>query len=180
MEDIDSVCLEMFSPWVPKLLIDIFILTQHHEGYDIIKHVNQDCLHRVNFDPQKYPVSNQFQGDEYDLLCKDLSTSAIKQGYQIVKNGFITICFLVADVYNTKEILIFVNQPLFVKKTYHYDARSTCGLIRRKMCRRTITQRAVQKKRKCSFFSVQYNDFFFLHKKNFNTWSNNFPSKTIE
>ena len=60
MEYIDSVCSEMFSPWVPKLLMDVFILTQHYEGYDIIKHVNQDCLHRVYFDPQKYPVSNQF------------------------------------------------------------------------------------------------------------------------
>ena len=59
MEYIDSVCSEMFSPWVPKLLMDAFILTQHHEGYDIIKHVNQDCLRWVYFDPQKYSVSNQ-------------------------------------------------------------------------------------------------------------------------
>ena len=73
MEYIDSVYSEIFSPWVPKLLMDV-ILIQHYEGYDIIKHVNQDCLRRVYFGPQKYPVSNQFQGNGYDLLCKDLVT----------------------------------------------------------------------------------------------------------
>ena len=53
MECIDSVDSEMFSPWVPKLLMDVFILTQHYEGYDIIKHENEDCLHRAYFDSQK-------------------------------------------------------------------------------------------------------------------------------
>ena len=52
--------------------------TQHYEGCDIITHVNQDCLHMVYFDPQKDPVSIQFQGQRYDLLCKDLVISAIK------------------------------------------------------------------------------------------------------
>ena len=85
IEYIDSV---MFSPWVLKLLMDFFILTHHHERYAIIKHINQDFSHRVCSNPQKYPVSNQFQGNGYDLFCKDLATSAIKQGYQIVKNGF--------------------------------------------------------------------------------------------
>ena len=72
MEYIDSVCSEMFSPWVSNLLMDVFILTQHYKGCDIIKHVNQDCSHRVYFDPQKYPVSILFQGNGYDLLYKDL------------------------------------------------------------------------------------------------------------
>ena len=74
MEYIDSVYSEIFSPWVPTLLMDVFIFNQQHEGYDIIKHVNQDCLHRVCFNPQKYPVSNQFQGNGYDLFLKDLAT----------------------------------------------------------------------------------------------------------
>ena len=64
---------------------------QYHEDYDIIKHVNQNCLHSVNFNPQEYPVSNQFQGGEYALLCKDLATSAIKEGHQIIKNGHYVI-----------------------------------------------------------------------------------------
>ena len=125
MECIDSVCLEMFAPWVPKLLMDVFILTQHYEGYDINKHVNQDCLHRVYFDPQECPVSNQFQGNRYDLLCKDLATSAIKQVYQIVKNGLYSVGGLTANRFSCsiciqykENILIFVNQPLFVKKYF--------------------------------------------------------------
>ena len=62
MEYINSVCSETFSPLVPNLLMDVFILTQHHEGYDIIKHFNQDCLHRVYFNPQKYLFSTNFKG----------------------------------------------------------------------------------------------------------------------
>ena len=78
MDYIDSVCSDMFSPWVPKLLMDVFILSEHHENYNIIEHVNQDCLHRIYFDPRKYHVTNKFEGEGYDLLCKDLATSAIK------------------------------------------------------------------------------------------------------
>ena len=63
----------------------VFFLTQHHEDYDITKHVNEDCFY---FDPQKYPVSNQFQGDGFDRLGKDLATPTIKHGYQIVRNRF--------------------------------------------------------------------------------------------
>ena len=54
MKYIDFVCSAMFSPWVTKILMDFFILTQHHEGYDIIKNVNQDCPHRVYFNPHRY------------------------------------------------------------------------------------------------------------------------------
>ena len=28
-EYIDSFCINMFSPWVPKLLMDVFMLTDH-------------------------------------------------------------------------------------------------------------------------------------------------------
>ena len=28
-EYIDSLCINMFSPWEPKLLMDVFILTEH-------------------------------------------------------------------------------------------------------------------------------------------------------
>ena len=41
MEYINSVCSEMFSPWVAKLLMGVLILTQYHKDYDIIKHVNE-------------------------------------------------------------------------------------------------------------------------------------------
>ena len=87
-EYIDSLCIDMFTPWEPKLLMDVFILTEHWQNYDIIKHVNKDCVHTIYFDPQKYSVCNEFKGDGYSLLCKDLATSAINHGYQIINNGF--------------------------------------------------------------------------------------------
>ena len=43
-EYIDSLCIDMFSPWEPKLLMDVFILTEHQQNYDIIKHMNKDCV----------------------------------------------------------------------------------------------------------------------------------------
>ena len=95
----------MFSPWITQLLMDVFILTQHHEGFDIIKHVNQDCLHRIYFDPQKYNVNNQFEGEGYDLLRKDLATSAINQGYQIVKNGFYLVGGLTANRFSCSRCI---------------------------------------------------------------------------
>ena len=58
MENIDSVSSEIFSSWVPKILIDFFILTQYQEIYDVIKHVNEDFLHTIYIDPQTYPVSS--------------------------------------------------------------------------------------------------------------------------
>ena len=55
------------------------------------------------------------------------------------------------------------NINLFSAKIIYNDARNTRGLFGRKICRRTITQRAIQKKCKCFFFSVQNDDFgFFL------------------
>ena len=105
MDYIDSVSSDMFSPWVPKLLMDVFILREHHENYNIIKHVNQDCLHRIYFDPRKYHVTNKFEGEGYDLLCKDLATSAIKQGYQIVKNGFYLVGGLTANRFSCSRCI---------------------------------------------------------------------------
>ena len=72
-------------------MIDVFILTEPWQNYDIIKHVNEDCVHTINFDPRKYPVCNKFNGESYSLLCKDLATSAINQEYQIVRNGFYVV-----------------------------------------------------------------------------------------
>ena len=31
--------------------------------------MNEDCVHMIYFDPQKYPVCNKFKGDGYSLLC---------------------------------------------------------------------------------------------------------------
>ena len=150
-EYIDSVCSEMISPWVPKLLMDVFILTQYYEGQDIIKVTNKDCLHRVYFDPQKYPISNQFQGNGYDLLYKDLATSAIKQGYQIVQKGFYPVGGLTTNRFSCnrciqyKGNIKFRKSTFFCQKIFHNDTRNTRGLIGREMCHLTITQRAIWK-----------------------------------
>ena len=133
MEYIDSVCSEMFSSWVSKLLMDVIFFTQHHKGYDIIKHVNLDCLHRIYFDPQNYPASNQFQGNGYDLLCKDLATSAINQGYQIVKKSFYSIDSLTTNRFSCSRCIQykgnnnFRKSTSFCQKIFYIDARNTCG-----------------------------------------------------
>ena len=118
MEYIDSVCSEMSSLWVPKLLMDLFLLNQHHECYDITKHVNQDYLYMVYFNPQKCPISNQFQGDRHDLLCKDLTTSAIKQGYQIVKNDSYSLGGLTANRFSCSRYIQFNGNINFCKLVY--------------------------------------------------------------
>ena len=55
-EYIYSLCIDMFSPWESKLLMDVVILTEHQQNNDIIKHVISDCAHTIYFNPQKYPV----------------------------------------------------------------------------------------------------------------------------
>ena len=68
--------------------MDVFILAEHCLDYDMIKHVIEDCVYTIYFDPQKYLVCNQYNGGCYSLLCKDFITSVINQSYQIVRNGF--------------------------------------------------------------------------------------------
>ena len=74
-----------------------FILIEHQQNYDIIKHVNKDSVHMIYFDHQKYPVCNKLKGDGYSLLCKDLATFAINHGYHIVRNGFCIVGGLTAN-----------------------------------------------------------------------------------
>ena len=75
----------------------------------MIKHVNEDCVHTIYFDPQKYLVCNKFNGECSSFLCKDLATSATNHGYQIVRNGFYIISGLItnrlpdADEFNTSK-----------------------------------------------------------------------------
>ena len=86
--------------------------------------MNEDCVHTIYFDLQKYRVCNRFNGEDYSLLCKDLATFAINQGYQIVRNGFYVVGglsaknFPVADVFNTKVTLNVDNELHFVQKPF--------------------------------------------------------------
>ena len=77
--------------------MDVFILIGHWQNYHIIKLVNEDCVPTIYFDPQIYPVCNKLKGEGYSLLCKDLATSAINHGCQIVKNGFYVVDNLTAN-----------------------------------------------------------------------------------
>ena len=128
---IDSLCIDMFSPWKPKLLMDVFILTDHIEKYDIIKHINEDCLHTIYFDPQKYPVTDKFQGEGYSLLCKDLATSSINHGYQIARNVFYVVGGLTANRFSCSRCIQYIGDikcrqaTPFRAKTFHNDAINT-------------------------------------------------------
>ena len=86
-EYIDSYCLDMFSPWEPKLLMDVCILPQKCKDYNIIKHINEEISYFIYFDPKKYLVNDGYEGEGYSLLCNDIATAAIKSGYHIVRNG---------------------------------------------------------------------------------------------
>ena len=86
-----------------------------------------------------------------------------------MNNGFYSVGGLTANRFSCsryiqyKENINFHKSTYFCAKTFHNDARNTHGLIGRKTCRRTITQRAIQKKYTFSFFSFQYDDLgFFL------------------
>ena len=68
-----------------------FMLAEHYKDYNIIKHICADCVHTIYFDPLNYLVLNQYHGDGYSLLCKEFATSAINQGYQIVRNSFMLL-----------------------------------------------------------------------------------------
>ena len=85
-EYIDSVCMDMFVPWEPKLLIDVFILSQKYKDYNIIKHINEEIFYIVYFNPSKYSVKDKYDGDVYSLLCNNID------GYHIIRNGYYTIC----------------------------------------------------------------------------------------
>ena len=124
----------MFTPWEPKLLMHVFILTEHQQNYDIIKHVNEDCVHTIYFDPQKYPVCNKFKGDGYTLLCKDLATSAINYGYQIVNNTFYNVGGLTDNRFSCNRCIQYKGDikcrqlTLFCAKTFHNDAINSQGV----------------------------------------------------
>ena len=81
----------MFAPWEPKLFIDVSILSQKCKNYNIIKHINEEILHIIYFDPAKYSAKDEYNRYGYSLLCSDIATTAIKDGSHIIKNEYYTI-----------------------------------------------------------------------------------------
>ena len=100
--------------------------------------MNKDCVHNMYFEPQKYPVCNKLKGDGYSLLCKDLETSAINHGYQIVKNrsyivgGLTDNRFFCSRCIQYKGDIKCLQLSLFRSKTFHNDAINSRGIIGKK------------------------------------------------
>ena len=138
-EYIDSLCINIFSLWEPKLLMNVFISIEHQQNCDIIKHVNEDCVHTIHFDPQKYPVCNKFKGEGYSLPCKDLATSAVNHGYQIVKHSLYIVGGLSANRFSCSRCIQYKGDikcrqsTLFNSKTFHNDAINSQGIIGKKL-----------------------------------------------
>ena len=181
----------MFSPWEPKLLMDVFILT------DIIKHVSGDCVHKIYFDPQKYPVCNKFKAEGYSLLCKDLATSAINHGYQIVRNSFYVVGSLTAYRFFCGRCIQYKGDikcwllALFCSKRFHNDAINSRGVTKKKKSRQSKTQRPLDNEYKCSFFfSPMWWIWIFPCSKSreqtshipskIDWWTNSIPTKTTK
>ena len=107
--------------------MDVIILIEHQHDYDIIKHVNKDCV-----------TYNKFKGDGYSLLWKDLATSAINHGYQIIKNGFYIVGSLTANRFSCSRCVQYKGDikcrqlTLFCLKTFHNDAINSRGIIGKK------------------------------------------------
>ena len=89
----------------------------------------------INFDPQKYPVYNKFNGDGYSCLCKDLATSAINHGYQIGKNGFYFVYGVTANMFSCSICIYYKGDikcrqlTLFRSKSFHNNAINSWGII---------------------------------------------------
>ena len=104
----------------------------------MIKHVNEDCVHTIYFDPQKYLVCNKFKREDYSRLCKDLATSAINHGYQVGKNGFYIVGGLTAYRFSCSICIQYKGDikcrqlTLFRSKSFHNDATNSWGVNRKK------------------------------------------------
>ena len=46
----------------------------------------------ICFDPSKYLVEDWYDRDGYSLLCNDIATIAIKEGYDTIRNEYYNIC----------------------------------------------------------------------------------------
>ena len=68
--------------------MDVCILSQKCKDYNIIKHINEEISYIIYFYPSKYPVKDGYDGDGYTLLCNNIATTAIKDGYHIIRNGY--------------------------------------------------------------------------------------------
>ena len=132
----------------------------------MIKLVQPSCpkIKYVNVGVKSVQRRRDLKLKEKQLYHKITSQLLVK----FIKNSFYSVGCLTANRFSCsrciqhKGNINFHKSTSFCQRTFHNDARNTCELIGRKMCRRTITQRAIQKKCKCSTFSVQYDNLVFF------------------
>ena len=145
-EYIDSVCMDKILLWEPKLLINVWILSQKYKDYGIIKHVNEDMSYIIYFDPSKYSVKDGFNRDGYSLLCNDTAVRGLKEGYQRIENGYYTIrCSTIQRFFCNRcdwhiRDVEYCSSKSLKLKSFHNDAKYTCGIEGRKMGRRVYNK----------------------------------------
>ena len=70
----------------------LYHITTKCKDYSIIKHINEETFYIIYFYPSKYSVKDGYNGYRYSLLCNDISTTAIKDRYHIIRNRYYDIC----------------------------------------------------------------------------------------
>ena len=126
-----------------------------------MKHINEDISYVIYFDPSKYSVKDGYDGDWYSLLCNNIATTAIQDGYHIIKNEYYSICSSTAQRCSCNRCVPYKGDmkhrcsKTFRSKRFHHDAKNTCGLQGKNMGWKTITQRATNYKCKSSLFCNQ-------------------------
>ena len=71
--------------------MDVCILSQKCEDYNVIKHINEDMSCIIYFDQSKHLVKDRYDGDGNSLLFKDITTLSIEKEYHIMQNGYYAV-----------------------------------------------------------------------------------------
>ena len=180
--------MDMSAPRELKLLMDVCILSQKSKDYNIIKDINEEISYIIYFDPSKYLVKDGYNGHGYSLLCNDIATTVIKDGYHIIRNGYYTVGSSTAQRYSCNRCVPYkgrvkhCSSKTFRSKSFCNEAKKTCGPQGKKMSRRTITQRSTNNKCKCPlFFAIKYDSFgFYLAPKVGNQFHSDYPNLSKE
>ena len=146
--------MDIFASWEPKLSIDVCILSHRCKDCNIIKHINKDLSFIIYFDPSKCLDKDGYDGGS-SLLCNDITTSALKDGYLIIRYGYYTIRDPTAQRFSYNRCVPYKgdmkhhSSKSFRPKIFYNDAKNICGPKGKKMCRTTIP---ILNECKCSFF----------------------------
>ena len=90
-------------------------------------------------------MKDGYNGDVYSVLCKNIATTALKDGYHIIRSGYYTICGSTAQSVSCNRCVPYKgdvkyhNSRTIWLKSIHNDAKNTCGLEGKNMSRRTKT-----------------------------------------